>query len=67
MNKALQDKTSKIKEILLKYKVEKAYSFGSFASASVIKSIDSEIFNSFANHLDYKTYGNNYFNLIEKL
>jgi predicted nucleotidyltransferase len=56
-----------IRTLLLKYGVERAYVFGSAAKHTLTKKSDIDFLIRFKKDLDYKTYGNNYFELLYAL
>lgn len=67
MEKLVEKKLPKIKALFIKYGVEKAYLFGSAANDKFKTTSDIDFLYSFPENLDYETYGNNYFNLLNDL
>ena len=58
---------SLLKEIFLQHNVSKAFLFGSYAKNIATENSDIDFLVKFNEGLDYETYSNNYFNLINIL
>jgi len=67
MNKSIENKIPQIITIFKKYKVKEAYIFGSATNNSFNKNSDVDFLYSFDENLDYETYANNYFILVNEL
>ena len=67
MDNSVKNNLSSIQQLLLKYKVEHAYLFGSAAKDTMQKNSDVDILIQFSKKIDFVEYGNNYFDLLYAL
>lgn len=67
MEKSIEKKLPKIKQLFTKYNVKSAYLFGSVTTDKFDSESDVDFLYSFSEDLDYEIYGNNYFNLLNDL
>ena len=67
MQNIVQANLQQIKALMLNYGVEKAYAFGSAVTGNAHADSDVDFVIKFSPGLDYKTYGDNYFNLLYAL
>lgn len=67
MNDIVQKNLAQIKQLMQCYGVRKAYVFGSAVKNSIHSGSDVDFIISFPNEMDYETYGNNYFALLNSL
>ena len=67
MEKSIENKLPEVKELLIKYGVEKAFLFGSATNSKFNSDSDVDILYTFNENLDVETYGTNYFNLLHEL
>jgi predicted nucleotidyltransferase len=67
MEITIKNALPEIKVLLEKYGVESAYLFGSAAKETQNEKSDVDFLIRFKKELDYKTYGNNYFELLYSL
>jgi predicted nucleotidyltransferase len=67
MNNLLQENLINIQNLLRSHKVEKAFVFGSMANNTATSKSDVDFLVSFNENLDYETYADNYFNLLDAL
>jgi len=67
MNKTIENKIPQIIAIFKKYSVKEAYLFGSVTKDTFHKNSDVDFLYSFEDNLDYETYSNNYFTIINEL
>jgi predicted nucleotidyltransferase len=67
MQKTIEKKIPQIITLFKKYKVKEAYIFGSATNESFNKNSDVDFLYAFEDNLDYETYANNYFILINEL
>lgn len=67
MNNLLQENLINIQNLLRSHKVEKAFVFGSMANNTATSKSDVDFLVSFNENLDYETYADNYFNLLNAL
>lgn len=67
MNALIKNNIQNIKNLFIKYKVTRAYLFGSYASGKDNISSDVDFLYCFSTELDYETYANNYFSLANEL
>lgn len=67
MQKTIEKKIPQIITLFKQYKVKEAYIFGSATNESFNKNSDVDFLYAFEDNLDYETYANNYFILINEL
>jgi predicted nucleotidyltransferase len=67
MDKSIEKNIPKIKSLLLKYGVKRAFLFGSVAKGTNSSESDVDLLYSFSEELDIETYAINYFKLIDDL
>jgi len=64
MNSTIQQHLPQIKSLMQQYGVQSAYAFGSAVKDTMTDKSDVDFIINFPSDMDYKTYGNNYFNLL---
>ncbi|QBN18720.1 nucleotidyltransferase family protein [Flavobacterium nackdongense] len=67
MEKQIETKLPQIKNVFTKYGAERVFLFGSAATNKFNENSDVDFLYSFSEDLDYETYANNYFSLLEEL
>jgi predicted nucleotidyltransferase len=67
MQNIIQANLTDIQQLMRSHGVARAYAFGSAATDSMRPDSDVDFVISFDEDLDYKTYSNNYFNLLYAL
>ncbi len=67
MQNIIQSKLLQIQQLMRTHHVAHAYAFGSAATGTMQEDSDVDFVISFTEGLDYKTYGDNYFNLLYAL
>ncbi len=67
MQKTIEKKIPQIITLFKQYKVKEEYIFGSATNESFNKNSDVDFLYAFEDNLDYETYANNYFILINEL
>ena len=67
MQPLIKDILPQIQQLMRRYGVERAYLFGSAASANMTVRSDVDFVIRFSADMDFKTYGDNYFNLLYAL
>jgi uncharacterized protein len=67
MEKQIENKLPQIKNLFSKYGAKRAFLFGSAATNKFNKNSDVDFLYSFPDDLDYETYANNYFSLLDEL
>lgn len=67
MDSLIKDNLKSIQNLLISYKVDRAYLFGSAANNKMNANSDIDLLIHFSNKLDAIEYGNNYFDLMYAL
>jgi predicted nucleotidyltransferase len=67
MNTTIKNKLPQIIAVFKKYGVKEAYLFGSATNDTFNKKSDVDFLYTFDENLDYETYANNYFILVNEL
>jgi predicted nucleotidyltransferase len=67
MHNIIQDNLSKIQHLMRRHQVTRAYAFGSAATDTMHQDSDVDFVIAFNDNLDYKSYSDNYFNLLYAL
>ncbi len=67
MHKIIENKIPQIIAVFKKYSVKELYLFGSATKDTFHKNSDIDFLYSFEDNLDYETYANNYFTIINEL
>jgi predicted nucleotidyltransferase len=67
MQNIIQSNLLQIQQLMRSHKVAHAYAFGSAATGNMHPESDVDFVITFNEGLDYKTYGDNYFNLLYAL
>lgn len=67
MNSVVQQNMALIREIFIQHGVKNSYLFGSATNKDFNENSDIDFIFNFSENIDYETYANNYFSLIEKL
>ena len=67
MEQGVEKKLKEIKETFKKYGAVRAFLFGSAVSGTFSEKSDIDFLFSFPDDMDYETYANNYFSLLDAL
>ena len=67
MNSVLSSKLAVVRQVLKENKVKRAFAFGSVCTDQFNDQSDIDLLIAFEDDLDPITYGENYFNIIDKL
>lgn len=67
MNTVLSSKLAAVRQVLKENKVKRAFAFGSVCTDQFNDQSDIDLLIAFEDDLDPITYGENYFNIIDKL
>jgi predicted nucleotidyltransferase len=67
MENIIQDNLPQIQQLMREHHVAHAYAFGSVTTRVMREDSDVDFVITFTEGLDYKTYGDNYFNLLYAL
>jgi len=67
MEKQIETKLPQIKNLFTKYGAKRVFLFGSAATNKFNENSDVDFLYSFSEDLDYETYANNYFSLLDEL